>query len=70
MLANAPYKKDFAVEGFEEMGCTGNNNRSQQKECSTWWYSPLMNGEGIYCMPPLGGGLFVDRIPKKNYPDF
>jgi hypothetical protein len=70
LLANAPYKKDFAVEGFEEMGCTGNNNRSQQKECSTWWYSPLMNGEGIYCIPPLGGGLFVDRIPKKNYPDF
>lgn len=71
LLTNAPYKKEFNVEGFEEMGCSGNGNRGgQQKECSTWWYSPLMNGEGIYCMPPSGGGLFVDRIPKKNYPDF
>jgi len=71
LLANAPYKKEFKVEGFEEMGCTGDSNRGgQQKECSTWWYSPLMNGEGIYCVPPVGGGLDVGKIPKKNYPDF
>jgi len=70
LLANAPYKKEFTIEGFEEKGCSGDSNRSHPNECSKWWYSPLMNGDGIYCMPPLGGGLVVDRIPNKDYPNY
>lgn len=70
LLANAPYKKEFTIEGFEEKGCSGDSNRSHQKESSTWWYAPALDGYGIYGHPPLGGGLVVDRISKKNYPDF
>jgi hypothetical protein len=70
LLANAPYKKEFTVEGFQQKGCSGESNRSHQNECSKWWYSPLMNGEGIYCMPPLGGGVDTSLIPNKDYPNF
>lgn len=70
LLANAPYKKEFTVEGFEEKGCSGDSNRSHQKESSTWWYADALDGYGIYGVAPLNSGLVVDRIPKKNYPDF
>jgi len=70
LLANAPYKKEFTVEGFQEKGCSGVTNISHQKESSTWWFAPALDGYGIYGVPPLGGGLDVDRISKKNHPDF
>jgi hypothetical protein len=70
LLANAPYKKEFTVEGFEEKGCSGDGNRSHQKESSTWFYADGLQGYGIFGVPPLGGGLVVDRIHKKNHPDY
>jgi len=70
LLANAPYKKEFTIEGFQEKGCSRVNNCTHQKEIVRWWHSPLLNGAGIYGMPPLGGGLNTELIPSKNYPDF
>jgi len=70
LLANAPYKKEFTIEGFQEKGCSRVNNCTHQKEIVRWWHSPLLNGPGIYGMPPLGGGLNTELIPSKNYPDF
>jgi len=70
LLANAPYKKEFTVEGFQEKGCSGDSNRSHQKESSTWWYADALDGYGIYGVAPIGGGLNTALIPKKSYPDF
>lgn len=70
LLANAPYKKEFTVEGFQEKGCSGDSNRSHQKESSTWWYADALDGYEIYGVAPIGGGLNTALIPKKSYPDF
>ena len=70
LLANAPYKKEFNLEGFEEKGCSGDSNIGRVQKCEKWWYSPLLDGNGIYCMPPLGGGQNTALIPNSNYPNY
>lgn len=71
LLANAPYKKEFTEEGYDNiLGCSGDSNKSHEQKCEKWWYSPLLNGNGIYCMPPLGGGVNTALIPNSNYPKF
>jgi hypothetical protein len=71
LLANAPYKKEFTVEGFDNsVGCSGDGNKSHEKMIKKWWYTPLLDGKGLYGMAPLGGGQNTALISNSDYPDY